>query len=198
MNRWLWWWVILWGWAIVMVCLLPSPLVQALDTAVLAALSSLGSAQYLQSYLVYIDGKNHLETFSIFTFRPSVDLTLIGALFRQYLKQSIEVWWGNATISLLPGLPVDCSIVMSIDNHSVSSLLSSLTSPGNVVLVPQIQRIALKLHPGAGAVLVIHDTVNSWQEDINVTLISSVRSHLAVEDRCLPPGCCRRSCPQSQ
>ena len=74
-----------------MVGLLPSPLVQALDTAVLAALSSLGSAQYLQSYLVYIDGKNHLETFSIFTFRPSVDLTLIGALFRQYLKQSIEV-----------------------------------------------------------------------------------------------------------
>ena len=61
-------------------------LLEALDAAVLAPLSSLGSAQNLQSYLECTCELSPTKTFVKFTFKPSVDLTLIGALLRQYLE----------------------------------------------------------------------------------------------------------------
>ena len=60
-----------------------------------------------------------------------------------------------------PGLPVDVPIEMSVDDHPVSALLPPLAPPRDVVFVPQIQRVALKLHPGAGAEFVVDHTVDS-------------------------------------
>ena len=95
--------------------------------------------------------------------RPSVDLTLFGALWRQYLEYFKVVHTLDTTLDiLLPGLPVDVSIKMSVDDHSVSSLLSSPASPWDVVLVPHVEGITFKLHPGAGSQLVIDNTVNSY------------------------------------
>jgi hypothetical protein len=53
--------------------------------------------------------------------------------------------WSSVT-AVFPGLPVDVSIKMSVDDH----LVASLASPWDVIPVPQVERIAFKLDPGAG------------------------------------------------
>ena len=59
-------------------------------------------------------------------------------------------------VCLLPGLPVDGSIKMSVDDH----LVSSLASPWDVVLVPQVEGITLKLDSLAGSQLVFNEAVD--------------------------------------
>ena len=98
--------------------------------------------------------------------RPSVDLTLFGALWRQYLEYFKVVHTLDTTLDiLLPGLPVDVSIKMSVDDHSVSSSLSSPASPWDVILVPQVERITFKLYPGAASQVVIEKTVHSLKKN---------------------------------
>ena len=60
-------------------------------------------------------------------------------------------------VLLLPGLPVDGSVEMSVDDH----LVSSLASPWDIVLVPQVERITFELDPGAGTQLVFDHAVHS-------------------------------------
>ena len=62
-----------------------------------------------------------------------------------------------AWVCLLPGLPVDGSIKMSVDDH----LVSPLASPWDVVPVSQVERFTFKLHPGAGSQLISDITVYS-------------------------------------
>ena len=65
---------------------------------------------------------------------------------------------------LLPGLPEDVSIKMSVDDHPVASFLSSPASPWDIVLVPQLEGFTLKLDPGAGSYIVFHNTVHSYND----------------------------------
>ena len=94
--------------------------------------------------------------------RPSVDLTLFGALWRQYLEyyKVITQTYHTTLDILLPGLPVYVSIKMSVDDH----LVASLASPWDVVLVPQVERITFKLYPGAASQVVIEKTVHSLKK----------------------------------
>ena len=62
-----------------------------------------------------------------------------------------------AWLCLLPGLPVDGSIKMSVDDH----LVSPLASPWDIIPVSQAERFTFKLHPGAGSHLVSDNAIHS-------------------------------------
>ena len=91
---------------------------------------------------------------------PSTDMTLLGALCLQYLgivvcyKCYLEIF---LDCSLHFCRDNSVSVIMFIDDH----LVSSLTSPRHVILVPQVQRVTFKLHSLAGAEFVLNNAAHT-------------------------------------
>ena len=100
-------------------------------------------------------------------------MTLLGALCLQYLgivvcyKCYLEIF---LDCSLLSCRDNSVSVIMFIDDH----LVSSLTSPRMVILVPQVQTVTVKLHFVAGAHFVVSNAAHSctlyvWTQDLHTS-----------------------------
>ena len=61
-------------------------------------------------------------------------------------------------MDLLFSLLVDLPVKMAVDDH----LVSLITPPWNVILVPQVKRVTVELNPLTRSHLVVNNTANPY------------------------------------